>query len=248
MIGSGQPISPVSALLRAKLRIMPNRHKPGVDNEAASEEQHYSVPARKPDTEGPGHMIGRLRLHPHQLLSKMTTAVKRRFVTASLVAATLMLLGCLGIGYLYLKQQDTRTALASQLQVSRAMLARLGSAESRQENMAAAQSMLVGNQTLIPVGRTNTAVVNEVLKVAQESRVQIDQVEAHPAKAKKVNNSTFTVLSVNVVTRGTISQIEAFLHDVESGGVKAAVVERVTISSIYDSPIASISIVAYSRN
>ena len=185
------------------------------------------------------------RLAP--IMRRSWNQVKTRFVTASLVTAVLILLGCGGLGMLYFRQQGDREALIAQLDVAKRNLRRYGTEESRIERTENARAILATGQDYFPESRTSADILNDILKLARESEVQIDQIEAHSGKGEQTDAGGCSALSVNLQAKGDMSELQSFLAGLENGSVKATSVDRVTIGGVQEVPIASISISAYGR-
>ncbi len=181
------------------------------------------------------------------LLRKAWVKGKPKFPTASLVITVLILLGCAGIGVIHLQRQGERESLASELSTARSYLSKYGTEETREERMADAQAALAEAQGYFPGTLTSAAVLERILKLAQECHVQVNEMEASPGKVQKAAMAGYIALSVNVQAKGDLSDLQAFLDGLESGGVKAVSVDRVTIGNLDGTPLASISISAYGR-
>jgi len=181
------------------------------------------------------------------IMRKSWKQVKARFITASLITAVLILLGCGGLGMLYFRQQGDREALIAQLDVSKRNLRRYGTEESRIERTENARAILATGQDYFPESRTSADILGDILKLARESEVQIDQIEAYSGKGEQTDTGGCSALSVNLQAKGDMSELQSFLAGLENGSVKATSIDRVTIGGAHEAPIASISISAYGR-
>jgi len=181
------------------------------------------------------------------VVQKGLAQVRARFAVGTLIFAVLVLLGSGVLAVNYFRQQSSRQAILDSISSVQRTTRRYGTEESRAQSLAEAESMLQANQEYFPVGRTSASVLSEILVLAQETEVEVSNMEAYVSKDPRVDPEKYTVVTVNLQAKGLIDKLEAFLDGLESDQIKAISITRVTMGGVSTSPLVSLSISAFGR-
>ena len=180
-------------------------------------------------------------------LERAGKEAEAKLPTVSLLIGVLALMGCVFLTVMYFQQERERQSLVSQLNTARRKLVSYGAEASRAERLSSAQALLATAQDYFPDTLSSAAVLDSILKLAQETHVRVTEVAAQPGKDTGAEGRSYVVLSVNLQVSGGLREIQAFLDGLEKGAVKAVSIDRVIVGGVRESPAASISVSAYAR-
>ena len=181
------------------------------------------------------------------LLGRAGKEANAKLPVVSLLIGVLALMGCALLTAMYFQQGRERESLVSQLNTARRNVVNYGTEARRAERLSSAQVLLATAQDYFPDTLSSAAVLDSILRLAQETHVRITEVTAQPGKGTGAGGRSYVALSVDLQVSGSLRELQAFLDGLEKGGVKAASIDRVIVGGVEQSPVASISVSAYAR-
>ena len=155
---------------------------------------------------------------------------------------------------MYFQQQSERESLASELTGAREALTEYGgNASSLEEQLAAAESRLAEGHLAIAEARliveqayspdklSSGGILNGVLELAEDSKVNVIEVNTKPEEGENGGEVAFSTLYIDLQVEGSLPELAAFIGKLEKEAVKAVTVEEIIIEGAGDSYAASLS-------
>ncbi len=135
-----------------------------------------------------------------------------------------------------LQQQRQHDALALEIEAARQALVAYGDAGGPQGQRTSAETALVAAEAALPSRLNGPGVVGALIRLAEETGLRVSDVKTVAGKEQQVGEHTFAALSVHVQIEGTLSALRAFVSKFESGGLRAARLDELSITGIAQPP------------
>ena len=166
------------------------------------------------------------------------------------------------MGVMYFQQQSEQESPTSELTAARGALTEyVGSASSLEEQLAAAEARLTEEQLAIAEARllleqayppdrlSSGSILNSVLQLAQESKVNVVEVSTQPEGDEERNRHTYSTLSIDLQVTGSLRDLAAFVSKLEKGEIGTVVIDEISIAGTADPYTASLDFsVLYPRS
>ncbi len=161
--------------------------------------------------------------------------MKTRKLLLVLLCAVLLVVYYL-MGTDYLKQQQEREVLASQIAEATQALAQIPAPPADlEEQLAAAQTSLEGIRNSFPSKLNSTRIINTILKLADEVGVKAIPLITQPWAIESVSDYDYFVFRLNIAVTGTFAQLVSFLNQLENGELETLIVENFRVSRVTES-------------
>ena len=180
--------------------------------------------------------------------------LKAKFSTVALIVCIAALAADAVLAVMYFQQQSERESLASELTGAREALTEYGgNASSLDEQLAAAESRLAEGHLAIAEARliveqayspdklSSGGILNGVLELAEDSKVNVIEVNTQPEEGENGGEVAFSTLYIDLQVEGSLPELAAFIGKLEKEAVKAVTVEEIIIEGAGDSYAASLS-------
>jgi len=180
--------------------------------------------------------------------------LKVKFSTVALLVCIAALAADVVLAVMYFQQQGEQGSLASELTAAKGALTEYsGNASSLEEQLTlaktrlaeeqleSAEARLIVEQAYSPDKLSSGGILNGVLQVARESKVDVVEVSTQPEGDEEMDGQTYSTLSIDLQVKGSLSDLVTFIHNLEKGAIKAVTVDEIIIEEAGDSYDASMS-------
>jgi hypothetical protein len=157
--------------------------------------------------------------------------LKSKLIIPILVIAVVALMA---VNYLlgmdYLRQRQGHEALAAQITETTRTLARTPPPPQNLEpRLAAAEASLAAAQSAFPRDINSTRVINTILKLADACQVKAIPLVTNPW-TKENTGLDYQVFRLNIAIKGSFSQLNSFVSQLENGELETLVVENLRVT------------------
>lgn len=167
---------------------------------------------------------------------KKVGRLRAKLSVLALAVMAIALVGHAVLGRTYLQQQREHDALALEIEGARQALVAYGDAASHQEQRTSAEAELAAAQAALPSRLNGPGVVGALIRLAEETGLRVSDVKTVPGREQQVGEHTFAALSVHIQIEGTLSALRAFVSKMESGALRAARLDELSITGIAQPP------------
>ena len=137
----------------------------------------------------------------------------------------------------YFKQRKGWEALTSQITEVTQTLAQIpGPAQDLEQRLAAAQASLAAEQNAFPSEMNSTQIINTILKLATVCEVKAIPLVTQPWSTEHIGEHDYHVFRLNVVVRGSYSQLVTFVSQLEKGEFKTLIVKDLSVTRVTEQP------------
>lgn len=171
----------------------------------------------------------------------------KRFSTLCLVVAILAIVGTVVFGVLYVQQQSRQASLKSQIATTQQALGEYDST-ALDEEKAAAEASLATEQAYFPSELDSATTLGSIFQLADQHQIAITSIAMIPEGNQNAGNHIYTPLSISLRATGTISKLEAFIEDLESGSLQAVALEDISLTGLEGTPVMSVNFSIYARS
>jgi Tfp pilus assembly protein PilO len=145
----------------------------------------------------------------------------------------------------YLRKCQGHEALAAQINGATQTLAQTPEPpQDLEQRLAAAEASLAAVQVDFPRDLNSTQVINSILKLADECQVRVIPLATRPWSLESIGEG-YHVLRINMVIRGSFSQLVSFVSQLESGEFGTIVVEHLSVKGGTGPAVETIPVTAY---
>jgi hypothetical protein len=154
-----------------------------------------------------------------------------RNLTTGLVI--LLVIGIIYSGIGYFRERQQRQTLESRLDNVNQMLALIPAPQADLDQMleAAQNANAEARQGLLPEKVDTIQIVKNVLKIADESRLDVIPLTTGKWADKKIEGENYRVLTINLSMEGSMSAVTNFISRLYSADFKALAIENIEISN-----------------
>ncbi|OGO21878.1 MAG: hypothetical protein A2144_04805 [Chloroflexi bacterium RBG_16_50_9] len=151
-------------------------------------------------------------------------------LTLILVAAAVVLLVAYAfLGMDYLKHRQQYETLGNQIAKASQTLDRTpASPQDLALKLAAAEASLASVQDAVPKDLNSTQIINTVLKLADACQVKVIPLVTKPWSVENIGQA-YHVFRLNIIVKGSFSQLTSFVNKLEDGEFKSIVIEDLDV-------------------
>jgi hypothetical protein len=125
----------------------------------------------------------------------------------------------------YIKQRQGHEALITQITETARTLARTPPPpQDLEARLAAAKSSLAAAQSALPRDINSTRVINTILKLADTCHVSAIPLVTKPWSKENIGTGYYA-FRLNIVVKGTFTQVASFVSQLENGELQTLVIE-----------------------
>jgi Tfp pilus assembly protein PilO len=172
--------------------------------------------------------------------------LKSKLIITFLIIAIVALLGVYYFLEMdYLGKCQGHEALAAQINEATQTLAQTPEPpQDLEQRLAAAEASLVAAQVDFPQDLNSTQVINAILKLADECQVRVIPLATRPWSPESIGEG-YHVFRINMVIRGSFSQLISFVSQLENGEFGTIVVEHLSVKRGAGPDVETIPVTAY---
>ena len=181
--------------------------------------------------------------------------IKVKPSTMLLMLGGVLVLAYLVVGASYFKERQNQSSLRTQVEAGGGTLSGVGGSQQTLKDLQGRLTYLKGSldtlQNGFPTKLDSTAIVQDLLDYANESRVAIKQMNALPAsevKAQKEGETSYTVLRYTLVVEGGLPDMLSFLSVVENSTTRTASISDVSVADADGHSQMTLGISFYARS
>ena len=150
----------------------------------------------------------------------------------ALALVAVALVGHAIIAVRFLQRQTEQEALTSELEMTTQTLYGIGDPQSHVRELSTAESELETLQSIFLSRVSGPATVNRLIQLAERNDMRVTDVQTQPGLEEEVGEHTYRALVIEVRLEGTLSALRDFLSEMESDGVAASRLDRLSITDI----------------
>ena len=141
------------------------------------------------------------------------------------------------LGMDYSKQRKEQEALTSQIiEVTQTLRQIPQPPCDLEQRLAAAQASLAAEQSTFPDNINSTEVIDTILELADNSKVNIISLVTQPWSAEVVGEHDYYVFRLNIAVMGEFPQLLTYLNKLEKGDYTTLIIEALNVTRVTGQP------------
>jgi hypothetical protein len=167
--------------------------------------------------------------HKYDSISRGETLTKGKLLVVILIIIGLVVNAYFGLSYI--KEHNEHKALASQITDVSQTLAQIPQPpQDLEQRLAVAQASLAAEQSTFPSKMNSTEVINAILRLADACEVKAIPLITQPWSIENVGEHGYYVLRLDIIVKGSFSQLVSFLNKLENGEFKTLIVKSLSVT------------------